>query len=663
MCSGMHFVPFQTDRLLRDDGKLLEATLTAASRAIATLGAVRATMHITKGKEEVQFDGTKSFRPVFDERDDVINVPGMSCRSCASAMPSAGVLCARCKGLPVRLRAGPPLINLAWEGSDTTTSLGQQEAESLSLSDHTYHFSVSGIRFGKTLVEIGSSFPSANICLRQLGIDTNSHFIYTVVLDKERNEQIESVSTLMRHRLEDSLRQWIMNVESTLRRVQEGISEYFLDDDDQLRLDRTRCDLARLIARHVALQDDDSMCDRLNPTCLEKMALCEYIRCSSKSVDRMKEQMRCVTELLHLLLLCPSGASVRSLPSRLTDFLFSDCPVEVSALLPKEVDLLSVECSALHSILTRALHDMQRWRPQNAYSLMFHGTTLPATPRSHSRKRIPPMDWCTSHMSWVAKRWSHRTGLDAAGTRIVRLIYTIWELQAKGEFRPGVVHGALLRSVGNAYISRSSTVCEWAVQILQPTLLRANLVNAKALICDGVPEVEDEIETCVSLFSHLALDEVLTLTSPQSRLYQMNYWKIAERAASYMKVKLPQLFYRDFVRVILPIAVAHLSETRQRRGIPVEMRSNWIADALFREATIVEIARLVRGGHAVPPIIFVPRANITNSAALRTMDWLCAQPRRFMRHTRCELGGETRYRGFEIIASDLMRVLYQFQFN
>jgi hypothetical protein len=228
-------------------------------------------------------------------------------------------------------------------------------------------------------------------------------------------------------------------------------------------------------------------------------------------------------------------------------------------------------------------------------------------------------------------------------------------MHAAGAFEPGSIHANMLYEVGEAYAGRAAAVREWAVQVLQPTLLRANLVNASALICESIPEVEDELDECTSAFSNLALDEVLTLTHSTSRLYRDNYWRIADLAVSMMPVRLPHQFYRDFVRVILPLAVAHLGEKRCRRGIPVTMRSSWISDNLFREPAIVEVANVILKGEQLPPIIFVPSNTILTSKGRKTLDWLCNQPRRFVRHKRI---GVERLRGYEVAVQDLLRVLY-----
>ena len=47
-------------------------------------------------------------------------------------MNEVGVLCTSCKGLPVRLRIGPPLVDFAWEGSCESTEMGKAEEEAAS---------------------------------------------------------------------------------------------------------------------------------------------------------------------------------------------------------------------------------------------------------------------------------------------------------------------------------------------------------------------------------------------------------------------------------------------------------------------------------------------------------------------------------------------------
>ena len=175
------------------------------------------------------------------------------------------------------------------------------------------------------------------------------------------------------------------------------------------------------------------------------------------------------------------------------------------------------------------------------------------------------------------------------------------------------------------------------------------------MICKSVPEVEDELDECTSAFSNLALDEVMTLTHSDSTMYRDNYWRIAELAVEMMPVRLPHVFYRDFVRVILPMAVAHLGEKRCSRGIAVTMRSNWISEILFREPAVFEIAKVVMSGDELPPIIFVPSSAIVTAKGRRALDWLSAQPRRFVRPSRV---GAQRVRGYEVAVADLLRVLY-----
>jgi hypothetical protein len=405
------------------------------------------------------------------------------------------------------------------------------------------------------------------------------------------------------------------------------------------------------------MQDDETMHNRLHPGCLEKKALCEFIRCSSSAMDRLRTDKDDMTRLLQAIAMSPRDAAVGTLPSELTEFLLEGGPPELISVLPNAVGMLNIPCANFANFLVEALRRLDEWNPPSESSVRFPNAVTVNKANNIGVRVLPAMQWCYNDASWTVRRWSRssRTGLDAAGLRIVRLISAVWGMYASGAFVPGVVHANTLHSVGEAYAGRASAVREWAVQVLQPTLIRANLVDAKSLICTAVPEVENEIEECVSAFSNLALDEVVTLTSPQSSMYHANYWRVADVAASMMSVRLPRKFYRDYVRVILPMAVAHLGERRCRRGVSVSMRSSWIADILFCEPAIVEIAMTAMAGKALPSVLFMPHHAVRTVKGRKALHWLCDQSNCFVRKTRMGTG---RVKGFEVLVNDLLRMLY-----
>jgi hypothetical protein len=647
----------------------------ACARAVATLAATRTTFYMVKGKEVVDTIGRTRFQPLFQDRNaDTLHMPSLRCSGCGEQLKTVGVLCSVCKSLPVRLRAGPTLVDFAWEGSGESATMGQSDGEALEQADQVFHFAMSAVHFGKTLAHlselaivraadqeasedemISTQYP--NVVLPRLGLHLNHHFMYTVELDPDSGEEMESVSRMLCKRIERDARQWLVAVDDVLGEAQSGGVMTRLDEDDQRRLDRTCSELATLVARHVTIQDDSKMRNRLTPECLEKKALCEFVRCSSKAIDQVQSDRDAMSRLLQAIACFPAETPVGNLPSELTGFLHETCPPELLATLPHTVGIATVPCAVFANFLVAALRKIDEWQPPSESSVRFPSTVTSCCDAPAGKKVIPVMEWCHLSVQWIVRRWSHahRTGLDTAGVRIVRLIATVWGMHAAGAFAPGSIHANVLYEVGEAYAGRAAAVREWAVQVLQPTLLRANLVNASALICEAIPEVEDELDECMSAFSNLALDEVLTLTHPSSNLYSDNYWRIADLAVSTMPVRLPHKFYRDFVRVILPLAVAHLGEKRCRRGIPVTMRCSWISDNLFREPAVVEVAKVALAGEKLPPIIFLPACTIATHRGRKTLDWLCDQPRRFVRHHRV---GEARVRGYEVAVQDLLRVLY-----
>jgi hypothetical protein len=668
----MAFVPFQPARLLCDDGRPLQGAIEACAKAVATLGAVRTTAYVIKGREVVRKDGQRRFQPMFRDRDaDVLHMPSIHCASCGQLMPKVGLLCTPCKGLPVRLRSGPPLVDFAWEGSHESIAIGQAEAEAVSDADSIFHFAVDGVRFGKMLVylselaavgktesDAGMEYP--NVSLPRLNLNKDMHFVYSIVLDESSNEVFKSASKLLFVRVLQQALQWISSVDRMLADAQDGECSWPLCEDDRRRLDRTMQELAHLIANHVAMQVDESKRDRLTPACLEKKALCEFLRCSSKAMDEVEMHAELMRRLLEAIPHFPPCTRMGDLPYELVGFVFDSCPPELVASLPSAVDVSTIECSVFATVLMQALQRLQEWQPPSETAVRFSSSVVLRSRAVANARTLPPMPWYHAEGLWLVKQWprSNRCGLDVGGVRIVRLISAVWGMHASGAFEAGVVHSSVLSAVGQAYAARAAAVRELAVQVLQPTLLRANLVNAKKLIVDCIPEIEDEIEDCTSAFANFALDEVMTITSQQSPLYRENYWKIAEQAASMMTVELPSAFYRDFVRVILPLAVGHLAERRQRRGMPITMRSNWIAEALFREPAVVEIATLFLKGEPLPPLLFVPYHTLRTRVGRDMMTWLSDQDRRFVRFTRI---GDGRVRGFELVVHDLVQVLYPAQ--
>lgn len=670
-----YFVPFQKERLLQDDGRLLESVVQACAKAVSTLAATRTTFYVVKGKEVVDTLGRTRFKPLFQDRNaDQLHMPSLRCSACGDPLNAVGVLCSVCKGMPVRLRAGPTLVDFAWEGSGESATMSESDGKALEQADQVLNFAISAVHFGKMLAHlselaivrgaeqgscagelISTQYP--NVLLTRLELHTNDHFVYTVVLDKDGGEEMESVSMLLCKSIERDARQWLVAVDGTLGEVQNDGVITRLDEDDNRRLDRTCSDLAKLIAQRVTMQDSEKMRNRLTPECLEKKALCEFVRCSSKAIDQVQTDRDAMTRLLQAIAVFPAESLVGNLPSELTDFLHEGCPAELIATLPHTVSIASVPCMVFANFLVDALRKIDEWKPPSESSVCFPSTVVSCFEAPTGKRVIPAMEWCHLSVRWVVRRWSHahRTGLDTAGVRIVRLIATVWGMHAAGAFEPGSIHANTLYTVGEAYAGRAAAVREWAVQVLQPTLLRANLVNAEALICNAVPEVEDELDECTSAFSTLALDEVLTLTHPESDMYRNNYWRIAELAVSMLPVRLPQAAYRDFVRVILPMAVAHLGEQRCRRGISMTARSNWIADILFREPAVLEIAKIKMAGDPLPPIIFLPNSTIVSQSGRNTLNWLSQHARRFVRHARV---GTERVRGYEVVVQDLLRVMY-----
>jgi hypothetical protein len=661
------FVPFQEARLQQDDGRLLEGVVDACARAVATLGASRTTIFMVKGREVEDKLGRTLFKPLFtNKNNDTAHLPSLSCAGCGGRLQKVGLLCTLCKSLPVRLRAGPTLVDFAWEGSGKAAEMGKVEEEAMELTDQVFHFALTGVHFGKMLSNLselamargpGECTDYPNVSLVKLELHNSPHFQYTIKLDKKTGEEITSVSSLIRNRVQVEARDWLVAVDGILCETQNDGAIYKLDEDDYRRLDRTCADLSTLIATHVSNQDDTTMHDRLCPACLEKKALCEFLRCSSKAMDQLRKDRDAMTTLLQAIAVFPDDAMVGHLPPQLTDFLIEGCPPELISVLPRTVNTPDVPCRIFSNFLVEALRRLDDWKPPSESSVRFPSTVIAKMEPAAGAKVLPSMDWYHMDTCWTVRRWppSNRSGLDAAGVRVVRLISTVWGMHAAGAFEPGAVDANALHAIGETYAGRCAAVREWAVQILQPTLLRANLVDAKATICSAPPEVEDEVDDCISSFSNLALDEVLTLTSPKSSLYRRNYWRIADLAASKLAVRLPQEFYRDFVRVILPMAVAHLGEKRFRRGMPIFMRSNWISDALFLEPAIFEIVKVARSGEALPPVIFVPSNVVKTSKGRKTLQWLSDQPRRFVRTNRI---GIERLRGFEVVVSDLLRVLY-----
>ena len=662
------FVPFQEERLKKNGGLLLEAVVQACARAVAILGAARTTLYTVKGKEVQDSMGRIRFRPLFQDRSaDTLHMPSLNCAGCSARMQQVGVLCTVCKSLPVRLRAGPPLVDFAWEGSGRSAEMGEVEQEAMLQADQVFHFAVDGIRFGKTLAHLSelavargstvlAEYP--NVALVRMDLHRELHFQYTVILDKKNGEEMESVSNLMRKRVHMQARHWLSVVEGILNETQNNGVDDRLDDDDQRRIDRTCAELADLIAAHVAIQDDEMMHNRLYPVCLEKKALCEFVRCSSSAMDRLRADKDSMTKLLQAMTGLPGSTLLNSIPSELTDFMFEHCPPELSAVLPGPVSIREVPCQVFANFLVEALRRLAEWKQPRENSVCFQSTVIASQALPPPGVSVlPAMEWCHLNVSWIVRRWPHsnRTGLDATGVRIVRLISAVWGMHAAGAFEPGTVHAKTLYTLGEAYASRAAAVREWAVQVLQPTMLRAKLVDAKSLICREVPEVENDVADCVSAFSNLALDEVMTLTSPASPMYNANYWRIADMAASMMSVRLPQEFYRDFVRVILPMVVAHLGEKRFRRGMTVSMRSSWLSDILFLEPAVAELVNAARSGKKLSPIIFLDERAIQTSKGRNAFLWLCKHPGSFVRKARI---GIDRVRGFEVIVNDLFRTLY-----
>jgi hypothetical protein len=545
--------------------------------------------------------------------------------------------------------------------------MGEIEEEAMQQADQVFHFAVAGVHFGKTLSHLShlastrgpeacSDYP--NVSLVRMELHKAHHFQYTVILDRRTGEEIESVSNLIRRKVQVEARHWLMTVEGTLCETQSSGVLHRLNEDDQRRLDRICLDISDLIASHVAVQDDEAMHNRLCPACLEKKALCEFVRCSSSAMDRVRSDRDAMTRLLQAISVFPGDTLVRALPSELTDFLFDEsCPPELISVLPAAVTVRDIHCVVFANFLVEALRRLDSWKPPSESSVRFPSTVVAKANASPGDRLIPTTRWCHQAVSWTVRRWanSSRTGLDAAGVRIVRLISCVWGMYAAGAFESGIVNADTLHSIGEAYAGRAAAVREWAVQVLQPTLLRANLVDAKSLICSAVPEVEEDVDECISAFSNLALEEVLTVTSPESPLYRSNYWKVADRAASMMAVPLPSEFYRDFVRVILPMAVAHLGEKRLRRGISVSMRSSWIADVLFLEPVLTEIARVARDGGQIAPVVFVPNCKLRTSKGRKMLHALCDNPKCFVRAARL---GKDRIKGFEVIVQDLLQTMY-----
>lgn len=661
------FVPFREERLQENGGRLLEGVVHACARSVATLGATRTSLHIVKGKEIQDSLGRTRFKPLFkNTRCETFKMPSIHCASCGTIMERVGILCTSCKSLPVRLCTGPPLVDFAWEGSGKSAEIGKEDEEAMKQADDVFYFAEDGIRYGKTLSHLCelsihrgptqyTEYP--NVPLVQMELHKELHFQYTIILDKEKGDMLESVSNLIFKRVQVQALQWLLAVDLLLTEHQNNGVFVNFHEDDQRRIDRTCEELAFLIASHVSIQDDDAMHNRLCPKCLEKKALCEFVRCSSTAMDHLTQDKNALKRLLHVIMAHPENTSIRSLSSEFTDFLFERCPPELLAVLPNTICYYDVPCSVFANFIIDALHKLENWNAPSESSVKFPSTVTPQNHMLPGCKVLPFMEWCHTDVFWVVRRWSHstRTGLDASGVRIVRLISTVWGMHAAGAFKPGVIHAKTLYTISEAYAGRAAAVREWAVQVLQPTLLRANLVDAKSMICNAAPEVEDEIDDCVSSFSNLALDEIITLTSPASSMYVKNYWRIADLAASMMSVRLPQQFYRDFVRVILPMAVAHLGEKRMRRGMSVSMRSNWIADILFNEPSILFITNAAKSGCQLPPTVFIPSSTFTTVNGKKTMRWLSEQPRKFVRKSRI---GKDRSKGFEIIVKDLLSLMF-----
>jgi hypothetical protein len=663
------FVPFREERLRKDGGLLLEGVVNACARAVATLGAVRTTLCMVKGREVEDSKGRMTFRPLFEDGVvDSRHTHSLVCSGCGASMQQPGVLCVPCKGLAVRIRAGPPLIDLAWEGSGKSAEMGETEKEAMEQADQVFHFAVAGVRLGNTLTNLAelaiANGPTAcaeypNVSLIHMNVHKEAHFQYTVILDKATGEEMESVSKLLCKSVQMQARHWLVAVDGILSETQNNGAIQKLEEYDQRRLDRTCSEIAALIASHVSMQDDETKHNRLCPRCLEKKALCEFIRCSSSAMDRLRSDKDAMTRLLQAIVTFPDKALVGNMPLELVEFLSEECPPELYAVLPKSIPVRDIPCPIFANFLVEALRRVDAWKPPNESSVRFPSTVIANADHPAGATVLPVMEWYHLDVYWVVRRWarSNRTGLDAAGVRIVRLISTVWGMHAAGAFEPGEVHSSTLQSVGEAYTGRAAAVREWAVQVLQPTLLRANLVDAKSMICIAAPEVENEIEECISAFSNISLEEVLTLTSPASPMYTSNYWRVADMAAAMMTVRLPQRFYRDFVRVILPMAVAHLGEKRCRRGVSISMRSSWISDILFKEPAIFEITRVARKGEQLPPVIFVPHNTIQTLKGRKTLSWLCDQPRRFVCRTRVSTDSG-RVRGFDVLVKDLLLVMY-----
>lgn len=674
----MGFVTFDIDSLTKNDGEILKYVEDACARSVAIIAGTRTTTWCVKEKPVRRRDGRESFKPIFLDRGvDSHLMPSIHCSNCGTLMSQVAVLCSPCKRFPVHLRAGPPLVDLAWEGSNPKQTVHQAGMEAMWQAECVHSFAVSGVSFGKQLVYIAdlaavdsdrfvttdSEFADMeypNLDIRRLNCHTDDHFCYSVELDKTNHESLDSASAIMCRLIEESARDWLIALDGTLCNAQGGGARESLQYEDRVRLDRIISELAKLIAKHVSLQDDESRRDRLNSSCLEKKALCEFLRCSSRAYDTVMSDISAARSLYSV---CSSrhltNSTLRNanLPSELTDFLFDACPPELLAAFPANCDVYSVTCGVVAGFLHDAIQRMDAWEPPRESSVRFPGTIGICTDAAVGRRVIKPMSWVHHDTKWVAKSWpaSRRTGLDHAGIRIVRLVASVWELQAASAFPQGVVHESLLRKVGTAYSARCHAVREWAVQAIQPILLRTNLVMAEATICHATPEVEDKVDEAIACFANLSLGEVLTLASPRSPLYKKSYWQIANKAAGYLTVPQRAPSYRDYVRIVLPMCVAHLANKRQQRGVPITMRSNFIAEALFSEPHLVELAKVFLESGLNNPLIFVPLNVLHTRKGRRMMHWLSEQDRKFVRHSRV---GADRVRGFEIIVSDLVSVLY-----